>query len=175
MEIVHTAWVESPIGRLRIASTERGVAYVELPHASGRGLAGWLKRCAPEARCVESEARNRRAMRQLLEYLEGDREEFDLDLDLRGTPFQRRVWEALREIPYGETRSYQELARAIRRPKAVRAVGSANGANPLSLIVPCHRVVQASGRLGGYGGGLDLKARLLAMESAHHPAQGALL
>ncbi len=175
MEIVHTAWVESPIGRFRIASTGRGVAYVELPHASGRGLAGWLRRCAPDARCEESDAKNRRAIQQLLQDLEGRREQFDLDLDLRGTPFQRSVWEALLEIPYGETRSYQELARAIRKPKAVRAVGAANGANPLALIVPCHRVVQTGGRLGGYGGGLELKARLLAMESSHHPAQGALL
>ena len=175
MEIVHIAWVESPIGRFRIASTAGGVAYVELPHASGRGLAGWLRRCVPDARCEESDAKNRRAIQQLLQYLEGRREEFDLDLDLRGTPFQRRVWQALLEIPYGETRSYQQLARAIRKPKAVRAVGAANGANPLSLIVPCHRVVQSGGRLGGYGGGLELKARLLAMESAHHPAQGALL
>ena len=175
MEIVHTAWVESPIGRLRIASTENGVAYLELPHASGRGLAGWLKRYAPDARCEENYARNRRAIGQLIEYLDGKREAFDLELDLRGTPFQRRVWNALLEIPYGETRSYQELARSIRRPKAVRAVGAANGANPVALIVPCHRVVQTGGRLGGYGGGLELKARLLAMESNQHPVQGALL
>ncbi len=175
MEIVHTARVDSPIGRFRIASTDAGVAYLELPHASGRGLAGWLKRCAPGARCEDNYAHNRRAIQQLLEYLEGKREEFDLELDLRGTPFQRRVWAALLEIPYGETRSYQELARAIRKPKAVRAVGAANGANPVSLIVPCHRVIQTGGRLGGYGGGLELKARLLAMESNQHPLQGALL
>lgn len=174
MEIVHTAWVETPVGRLRVASTERGVGYLELPHASGRGLAGWLKRCLPRARCEENEVRNRAVSSQVLEYLEGRRSEFDLPLDLRGTPFQKRVWEALLQIPYGETRSYQEIARTIRKPKAARSVGTANGANPLSLIVPCHRVVATGGRLGGYAGGLELKARLLAMESAHHPHQGSL-
>ena len=85
------------------------------------------------------------------------------------------MWRALREIPYGETRTYAEIAAAVGRPAATRAVGAANGANPLSLVVPCHRVVASGGGLGGYGGGLDLKARLLAMERAHHPSQGWLL
>jgi O-6-methylguanine DNA methyltransferase len=175
MEIVHTAGVDSPIGAFRIASTERGLAYVELPHASGRGLDGWLRRCLPDARVSEGFAPNRKATRQILEYLEGKRTGFELPLDLRGTDFQREVWEALLEIPYGETRSYREIARNVRRPRAVRAVGAANGANPVSLVVPCHRVIAADGRLGGYGGGLALKARLLAMESGHHPRQGFLL
>jgi len=175
MEIVHTTRVEASIGTLRIASTQRGLAYVELPHASGRGLDGWLRRRAPDARCEEGDELNRQAATQILEYLEGKRTEFDLPLDLRGTPFQRRVWEKLLEIPYGETRSYQEIARAVRRPRALRAVGNANGANPVSLVVPCHRVVASGGKLGGYGGGLSLKARLLAMERAHHPTQGCLL
>jgi O-6-methylguanine DNA methyltransferase len=175
MEIVHTTWVEAPIGALRIASTQQGLAYVELPHASGRGLDGWLRRRAPDARCEEGDRLNREAVTQILEYLEGRRTEFELPLDLRGTPFQRRVWEKLLEIPYGETRSYQDIARAVRRPRALRAVGNANGANPVSLVVPCHRVVASGGKLGGYGGGLELKARLLAMERAHHPAQGCLL
>ena len=169
MEIVHTTWIDSPIGQLRIASTERGLAYLELPHASGRGLASWLRRSAPEARCAEGFAPNRAASRQILEYLEGKRTEFDLPLDLRGTDFQRRVWEALVAIPYGETRSYQQIARAIRRPRAVRAVGAANGANPVALVVPCHRVIASGGKLGGYGGGLPLKARLLAMEQRSRP------
>ncbi len=115
------------------------------------------------------------AATQIVEYLEGERTEFDLPLDLRGTPFQHRVWEKLLEIPYGETLSYQEVARAVRRPRALRAVGNANGANPVSLVVPCHRVVASGGKLGGYAGGLSLKARLLAMERAHRPSQGCLL
>ncbi len=100
----------------------------------------------------------------MLEYLEGKRIEFDLPLDLRGTPFQIAVWSALLEIPYGETRSYQQIANVIGRPRAVRAVGAANGANPVAIVVPCHRVIASDGTLHGYGGGLDLKARLLAME-----------
>ncbi len=99
---------------------------------------------------------------------------FELPLDLRGTPFQRAVWEALQEIPYGETRSYAEIARRVGQPNAVRAVGAANGANPVALIVPCHRVIASGGKLGGYGGGLALKGKLLAMERSR-PAQGQLL
>jgi O-6-methylguanine DNA methyltransferase len=174
MQIVHTARMDSPIGVLRLASSEEGLAYVELPHCDGRGLAGWLHRMAPDAKCVEGYAPNRQAIREIQEYLEGKRTGFDLALDLRGTPFQLEVWSALREIPYGETRSYAEVARAVGRPRALRAVGAANGANPLAIVVPCHRVIESGGRLGGYAGGLALKARLLAMEQAR-PAQGQLL
>jgi len=105
------------------------------------------------------------AARQLEEYFAGRRRAFDLPLDLGGTDFQRRVWDALLGIPFGETRTYSELARAIGAPKAVRAVGAANGANPVAIIVPCHRVIASDGSLGGYGGGLELKRRLLALES----------
>jgi O-6-methylguanine DNA methyltransferase len=174
MEIVHTAQFDSPIGTLRVASTERGLAYVELPFASGRGLSGWLRRCVPDARCADGFAPNRPAIGQLLEYLEGKRVGFELALDLRGTPFQRAVWAALQEIPYGETRSYAEIARRVGQPNAVRAVGAANGANPVALVVPCHRVIASDGKLGGYGGGLRLKGKLLAMERSR-PAQGQLL
>jgi methylated-DNA-[protein]-cysteine S-methyltransferase len=174
MELVHAAQIESPIGALRLASTAQGLAYVELPHASGRGLEGWLSRNLPGARCEGGFAPNRAAAAQLLEYLEGKRTAFELTLDLRGTEFQRAVWQALLEIPYGETRSYSELARSLGRPNAVRAVGAANGANPLSIVVPCHRVIAADGTLTGYGGGLGLKARLLAMERSRAPG-GRLL
>jgi len=174
MEIVRGAWFDSPIGKLRIASTEAGLAYLELPRAGGRGFAGWLARAIRDARREEAFAPNRDAIRQVLEYLAGKRTSFDLQLDLRGTPFQTSVWRALLAIPYGETRSYAQVARAVGKPDAVRAVGTANGSNPVPLIVPCHRVIQSGGKLGGYGGGLDLKRRLLAMEqSVRH--QGALL
>jgi O-6-methylguanine DNA methyltransferase len=166
MEIVHITRVDSPIGTLRLASTGAGLACVELPHASGRGLSGWMRRCLPEARVVEGFAPNRRAARQILEYLGGQRIAFELELDLHGTGFQIEVWSALREIPYGETRTYAEVAHEIGHPRAVRAVGTASGANPLALLIPCHRVIAAGGKLGGYGGGLELKARLLAMERA---------
>lgn len=102
--------------------------------------------------------------RQLSEYFAGNRREFTLPLLLKGTPFQRRVWDALKTIPYGETRSYGELAKAIGSPKSCRAVGGANHRNPISIIVPCHRVVGASGSLTGYGGGLENKRFLLDLE-----------
>ena len=167
MPIVHISSVDSPIGSLRLASTEAGLAYVALPHASGCGLSGFLRRHLPQARATEGFAPNRVAASQICEYLEGKRRVFELRLDLRGTPFQLEVWGALREIPYGETRTYADIAAAVGRPTASRAVGNANGANPLSLVVPCHRVVASGGGLGGYAGGLDLKARLLAMERSH--------
>ncbi len=175
VEIVHTIRIDTPVGELRLASSGVGLAYVELPHASGRGLVGWLRRCAPEARVEEAFAPNRAAAAQILEYLAGKRERFELELDLRGTAFQRAVWDALQGIPYGETRTYAQVARQVGRPAAVRAVGAANGANPVSLVVPCHRVVASGGKLGGYAGGLALKAQLLAMENAGHPAAGRLL
>ncbi|MFJ9111537.1 methylated-DNA--[protein]-cysteine S-methyltransferase [Streptomyces sp. NPDC102283] len=104
-------------------------------------------------------------IQQLTEYFAGDRTTFDLPLDLAGTPFQRSVWAELLKIPYGETRTYGELAEELGKPGASRAVGLANGKNPVGIIVPCHRVVGASGSLTGYGGGLDRKQRLLAFES----------
>jgi O-6-methylguanine DNA methyltransferase len=170
MQIVHTARFDSRIGSLRVASTEAGLAYLELPAASGRGL----RRQLPDARCADGFAPNRAAIAQILEYLDGKRVGFELPIDLRGTPFQRAVWAALLAIPYGETRSYAEIAKAVGQPAAVRAVGAANGANPIALVVPCHRVIASDGSLGGYGGGLRLKAKLLAMERSR-PAQGQLL
>jgi len=163
--MVHTARVETPIGMIRVASTERGLAYVELPRESGCGMRGWLHHHFPGGDCVESSDQNRSAIEQILEYLNGERTDFDLPLDLRGTEFQRQVWQALRDIPFGERRSYRDIAVAVGRPKAARAVGAANGSNPVALVVPCHRVINSDGKLGGYGGGLALKARLLAMES----------
>ncbi|MCC6407393.1 MAG: methylated-DNA--[protein]-cysteine S-methyltransferase [Planctomycetes bacterium] len=107
---------------------------------------------------------------ELAAYFAGERESFDLELSPRGTPFQRAVWQALCAIPFGETRSYAELARRIGRPKAVRAVGAANGANPWAIVVPCHRVIGADGSLTGYAGGLERKRELLARERAARPA-----
>ena len=111
-----------------------------------------------------------RASRQLEEYFAGKRKQFDLPLSLWGTEFQRQVWAALRDIPYGETRSYGQIAQAVGRPKAVRAVGMANHRNPISIIVPCHRVVGADGSLTGYGGGLAAKEFLLALEQGGRPS-----
>ena len=145
-----------------------------MPCGRGDLLTGWLRTHAAGARVEEAWAPNRAAVAEILEYLEGKRTDFDLELDLRATPFQLAVYEQLQSIPYGETRSYAEIARAMDRPKAVRAVGAANGANPIPLIVPCHRVIGADGSLTGFGGGVDLKAQLLAMES-NRPDPGRLL
>jgi O-6-methylguanine DNA methyltransferase len=164
VEILHSARFETPIGEMLAASSGRGLVYLELPHASGRGFGGFLRRAGPDVRATAGFAPNRAAIEQVCEFLEGKRKCFELNLDLRGTPFQLVVWDELRRIPWGETRSYADVATAIDRPTAVRAVGAANGANPLPLIVPCHRVVTSDGQLGGYGGGLPLKARLLAAE-----------
>jgi methylated-DNA-[protein]-cysteine S-methyltransferase len=104
------------------------------------------------------------AERQLSEYFAGKRTQFELPLEPRGTEFQKKVWLSLREIPFGKTQSYMEIARAIGSPRACRAVGGATGRNPLSIVVPCHRVVGANGALTGFGGGLETKAKLLALE-----------
>ena len=104
------------------------------------------------------------AVRQLRTYCAGELREFQLPLDMQGTEFQKRVWRQLESIPYGETRSYSQIAEAIGSPQAVRAVGAANGANPIAIVVPCHRVIGAGGKLVGYGGGLPLKKRLLELE-----------
>jgi methylated-DNA-[protein]-cysteine S-methyltransferase len=105
------------------------------------------------------------AERQLAEYFAGKRTEFELPLEPRGTRFQKRIWQALREIPFGQTRSYLDLAKAAGSPTAARAVGAANGKNPLSIVVPCHRVIGTNGRLNGFAGGVEIKAKLLALEA----------
>ena len=172
--MVHTARFETRFGEMLAASTVRGLAYLELPRASGRGFAGWLRRFAPEATREEAYAPNRSAIGQILEYLEGKRVRFNLSLDLRGTQFELSVYRELERIPYGETKTYSEVARAVGRPKAFRAVGNANAANPLPLVIPCHRVVAVGGKLGGYGGGASMKKQLLVMERAR-PVAGELL
>jgi len=177
MERVYVAELESPVGTLRLASTDGGLAYVQLPNAGGRGFAGWLARQATGASVEPAFAPNREAARQLTDYLAGKRVVFDLPLDLRGTAFQLAVWSELARIPYGELRSYADVARAVGAPQAVRAVGAANGANPIAIVVPCHRVIAADGGLGGYAGGAPLKRRLLMMERGHVETgeQGRLL
>jgi O-6-methylguanine DNA methyltransferase len=118
---------------------------------------------------VEDAAQTAELRRQLAEYFAGERREFALRLAPEGTPFERSVWDELLAIPFGETRSYGEIARAIGRPEASRAVGRANGANPIPIVVPCHRVIGANGSLTGFGGGLAAKARLLELEGRRLP------
>jgi methylated-DNA-[protein]-cysteine S-methyltransferase len=148
--------IGSPLGPLVIAGTERGLTHLTFP-SGGRAAPpapDWRADAAPFAE----------AKRQLDAYFARALEAFELPLAASGTPFQREVWRALSRIPYGTTISYGELARAIGRPAAVRAVGAANGKNPLPIVVPCHRVIGADGSLTGFGGGLDLKRRLLEIE-----------
>lgn len=132
--------------------------------ASEKGLQGifWNKQNVPMAKSrILSES-----ARQLEEYLSGKRKSFNLPLDVTGTPFQKSVWKELKKIPYGKTSSYKDIAQRIKNAKAVRAVGSANGKNPLCIIVPCHRVIAHDGGLGGYSGGPEIKKRLLKLESS---------
>lgn len=152
---------ETPIGPLLLEGDEDGLTHLHLPNdhaAQDAGDPGTGRGRPPRV-----PAPVRAAMRQLDEYFEGRRRSFSLPLSPEGTPFQLAVWRALADIPYGETITYGELARRVGRPAAFRAVGQANGANPLPIVYPCHRVVAAGG-LGGYGGGLDVKRRLLALE-----------
>lgn len=122
----------------------------------------------PDGAVIRETPLIRQAFAEISEYLSGDRETFDLPLAPKGTPFQEKVWQALQTIPYGQTISYQELARRVGKPTAARAVGMANHHNPLPIVIPCHRVVGKNGSLTGYAGGLDLKRYLLALESRQH-------
>ncbi len=156
--------VESSIGVLRLAATAEGLVRVAFPRDSGTGFSGWLARVLPGAERAERLPALEQAEGELAEYFAGQRREFKIPLDLRGTPFQLEVWRALEQIPFGETRSYADVARTVKRPRAFRAVGAANGANPVPLVIPCHRVIASGGKLGGYGGGLATKRKLLAFE-----------
>jgi len=137
--------------------------------AGDAGIRAIELNCGPggAGRECESNPLLRQAAAQLRAYFAGELREFDLPLDMQGTDFQKSVWRELRNIPYGETRSYSQVASAIGAPKAVRAVGAANGRNPVPIVVPCHRVIGAGGSLVGYGGGLPLKRLLLDLEARH--------
>jgi methylated-DNA-[protein]-cysteine S-methyltransferase len=166
---LYTTTVDSPCGPLLCVVDEAG-AVVRIEFAKGRESQRITDRLRDEGiDVVEDPARTAEVRRQLAEYFAGERQEFDLTLAPEGTPFERTVWEALRTIPFGETRSYGEIASAIGRPGAARAVGRANGANPIPIVVPCHRVIGADGSLTGFGGGLEAKSRLLEIEGLRLP------
>ncbi len=150
--------IDSPVGRLKLVASDKGLVAVL-----------WQNDRPSRVRLDELAEDDRhpvllKAERQLGEYFAGKRKEFSIALDMRGTPFQKNVWEALLAIPFGETRSYGQLAKQLGNPNATRAVGAANGRNPLSIIVPCHRVIGSTGKLTGFGGGIDTKAHLLSFE-----------
>lgn len=154
------SWIEdSPIGRLLVAGSEDGLRYVAFDDGST------LKRQqVPLHEWEESEKPFRDVIRQLHAYFAGDLRQFDIPLTPQGTEFQKKVWTQLQTVPYGETVSYGEIAEAIGQPTASRAVGMANGRNPISIIVPCHRIIGSNGKLVGYGGGLRRKTTLLRLE-----------
>lgn len=150
-------YLESPLGWVEISASDEGVESVYFVDSRGRG---------------EPNKITEQCKQQLQEYFDGNRKRFDLPLSPKGTDFQREVWRQLSLIPYGETTSYSFIAERLENPKAVRAVGAANGKNPISIIVPCHRVIGANGSLTGYAGGLKRKSWLLSLEN---PQQGWVL
>ena len=163
---IHTSAVDLSFGTIHFACTERGLCLTVLGRERAQGqLDVWRGHHDPEAQVVETTAGLEEVIAQLEAYDAGSLREFDLALDLRGTPFQLRVWEELQRIPHGEVRTYGELATSLGQRGASRAVGGANGRNPIPLIVPCHRVVASDG-LGGFTGGLEWKERLLVHEGA---------
>ena len=171
METLHSTVFTSPVGPLFLAASGRGLVALEFD----RRLPG-QQTIRPNPRDLRSEklawrfeesAANLGAyVRELEEYFAGARRNFDFALDLRGTDFQLACWRALIAIPYGETRSYADIARAVGRPQGFRAVGMANNRNPIAIVVPCHRVIASDGTLCGYGGGLEIKKKLLELEGA---------
>ena len=152
--------MSSPVGELKLVASDTGLAAIlwenDDPKRVRLNIVGEDNR---HPILLETE-------RQLREYFAGKRKRFDVKMDFAGTDFQRKVWQALLAIPFGETRSYRDIARQVGNPAAVRAVGAANGRNPISIIAPCHRVVGSTGRLTGFAGGLAVKAQLLALEGA---------
>jgi methylated-DNA-[protein]-cysteine S-methyltransferase len=151
--------IESPVGKLKLVASANALVAVLWEHEQPNRVKLNPAMLAPQQPILLE------AERQLAEYFSGERIQFDLPLEPCGSEFQKRVWQALREIPFGQTRSYLDLAKAVGSSKAARAVGAANGKNPLSIVVPCHRVVGADGSLTGFAGGLDTKAALLALEA----------
>ena len=152
------AYYDSPIGPLLVAGDAEAVTHILFPKKGKpmKPLAGWTD---------SAQGPVGEAIRQLREYFAGKRQDFDLPLTFEGTKFQKSVWRQLQQIPYGQTITYGELAKRVGNPKASRAVGSANGKNCIPIVVPCHRVIAAGGKLGGFGGGLPTKQSLLALET----------
>jgi O-6-methylguanine DNA methyltransferase len=163
--IYYSSFDSALLGKVFVASTGRGVCFVDFVRAE-RAFLKRLNERFP-GRIVRDDRKNRNVLDQLKKYLKGELRRFDCKLEFRGTPFQKKVWSALARIPYGRTRSYRDIARAIGHPKASRAVGNANGRNAIPLIIPCHRVIESSGGLGGFGHGLKVKKRLLDFERGH--------
>ena len=166
MERITYSSFNSPfLKKVFVASTSRGVCMVDFLTSEKTFLRRLRKHFSGEI--TRNDRKNQRVLSQLKKYLKGELRRFDCPLDMRGTPFEISVWSALKKIPYGQTRSYKEIAEAIGHPKAFRAVGNANGSNAIPLIIPCHRVIESNGGLGGFGHGLKVKKQLLSLEDGH--------
>jgi AraC family transcriptional regulator of adaptative response/methylated-DNA-[protein]-cysteine methyltransferase len=163
-EVIRTAFADSPFGRLLIGATDRGVCFIGFAEPDD-ALLGDLHHRFPRAQFIADDGRLASAVQAVLEFLEEPKQALDLPLDLRGTAFQQRVWRTLCRIPAGETRSYAELARMVGNPSAVRAVARSCARNPVSLAVPCHRVIGGDGNLTGYRWGVTRKRALLEKEA----------
>ncbi len=161
-ETLYKLRYESPLGTYILVSSEQGLMCVKPEEQSFPDLGRWVQESGA---FEDGGVHNQATARQLDAYFAGKLKDFDVPLDMRGTDFQRRVWHQLTAIAYGETWSYGEVAAALGKPTASRAVGHANGSNPVSIIVPCHRVIGSSGKLVGYGGGLHRKSALLELEA----------
>jgi O-6-methylguanine DNA methyltransferase len=166
METLYYSKTQSPLGELYVGVSERGMVLLDLHRGEFLHKPGFNGRANGKVQWMESDEKTAPYLRELKEYFAGRRKEFSFPLDLRGTPFQKRCWQALLKIPYGKTRSYAEIARAVGSPRSFRAVGQANHQNPIAIVVPCHRVITSDGKLGGYGGGLAMKEKLLRLERA---------
>lgn len=162
-EIFFLTQFPSPLGTYVLVSSQKGVVCVKPEDRAPAWLARWDRE---DIQLRDNGGHNHELASQLDAYFGGRLRQFGVPLDLRGTPFQRRVWELLRAIPYGDTRSYGQIAEAMGRPDAARAVGRAIGSNPVSIVVPCHRVIGSNGELTGYGGGLHRKEALLDLEAS---------
>jgi methylated-DNA-[protein]-cysteine S-methyltransferase len=163
--IVHWMLVNNGQWRIYIAATTEGLCYVGSQNKPFEELVTWVKKRLPSYILLEDEHVLKPYAKELIDYLEGRRKQFILPTDLHGTPFQQSVWKVLQKIPYGQTVSYTDIAELIQKPNAVRAVGTAIGANPVLITVPCHRVVAKSGKIAGYRGGLEMKEQLLELEN----------
>ncbi|MCM3744490.1 methylated-DNA--[protein]-cysteine S-methyltransferase [Sporosarcina luteola] len=162
--IVYWTLLNHRMWNIYIAATAEGLCYAGPHNAPFEELSEWAKKRLSTYHLVEDNTAMEPYVQELIDYMEGKRKEFTLHLDLHGTPFQQSVWKALQEIPYGQTVSYSDIAERIQKPKSVRAVGAAIGANPLLITVPCHRVIGKNGNLTGFRGGLDMKKKLLELE-----------
>ncbi|MEO7912328.1 MAG: methylated-DNA--[protein]-cysteine S-methyltransferase [Roseiflexaceae bacterium] len=165
-DTISIATIATPLGNISAASSLRGLVYLGFGERARILAEAWARRWLPDAALLGEQPAPPDLAAQIAAYFTGELREWSLALDLRGTPFQIQAWRALCQIPYGTTRAYSEHAAVIGHPRAVRAVGAANGANPISLIVPCHRLIGKDGALVKYGGGLDIKRRLLELEGA---------